>query len=122
MYEYLYEEIILFFHERVNSNYRQISNISAHQIPNLNVSCLFLQLSLLNPLKQVENEDVVGAALTGNAPSTSEWSTILLPSKVRQRSYIKDLTAILEGENITIMKSKEPFHESFFNRKSSVME
>ena len=32
---------------------------------------------------EVENEDVVGAAPTGDAPTTSEWSTILLPSKVR---------------------------------------
>ena len=32
---------------------------------------------------QVENEDVDGAALTGDAPTTSEWSTILLPSMVR---------------------------------------
>ena len=32
---------------------------------------------------QVENEDVVGAAPTGDAPTTSEWSTIQLPTKVR---------------------------------------
>ena len=32
---------------------------------------------------QVENEDVVGAAPTGDAPITSEWSTILLHTKVR---------------------------------------
>ena len=32
----------------------------------------------------VENEDVVGAKPTGNAPTTShEWSTIELPTKVR---------------------------------------
>ena len=31
----------------------------------------------------VENEDVVGAAPTGDAPTTSEWSTILLSTKVR---------------------------------------
>ena len=31
----------------------------------------------------VENEDVVGAAPTGDAPTTSELSTILLPTKVR---------------------------------------
>ena len=31
----------------------------------------------------MENEDVVGAAPTGDAPNTSEWSTILLPTKVR---------------------------------------
>ena len=30
----------------------------------------------------VENEDVVGAAPTGDAPTTSESSTILLPTKV----------------------------------------
>ena len=28
----------------------------------------------------VKNEDVVRAALTGDAPTTSEWSTILLPT------------------------------------------
>ena len=31
----------------------------------------------------VENEDVVGAAPTGDAPTTSEWSTILFHTKVR---------------------------------------
>ena len=31
---------------------------------------------------QVENEDVVGTAPTGDAPTASEWSTTLLPSKV----------------------------------------
>ena len=31
---------------------------------------------------QVENEDVVGAAPAGDAPTTSEWSTMLLPTKV----------------------------------------
>ena len=30
----------------------------------------------------VENEDAVGAAPTGGAPTTSEWSTILFPTKV----------------------------------------
>ena len=32
---------------------------------------------------QVENEDVVGAAPTGDAPTTSEWATISLPTKVQ---------------------------------------
>ena len=31
---------------------------------------------------EVENEDVVGAAPTGDAPTTSEWSTIQLPTKL----------------------------------------
>ena len=46
---------------------------------------LSLQLSLPNTLKPrcyVENEDVVGAALAGDAPPTSERSTILLPTKM----------------------------------------
>ena len=30
----------------------------------------------------VENEDVVGAVPTGDAPTTSGWSAILLPTKV----------------------------------------
>ena len=31
---------------------------------------------------EVENEDVVGAMLTGDAPTTFKWSTILLPIEV----------------------------------------
>ena len=55
--------------------------------PNLKDSHLILQLSLSNPLKpgvkwRNENEDAVGAAPTGDAPTTSEWSTILLPTMV----------------------------------------
>ena len=30
----------------------------------------------------VEHEDVFGTVLTGDAPTTSEWSTILLPTKM----------------------------------------
>ena len=32
---------------------------------------------------EVENEGVVGAAPTGDAQTTCEWSTILLPAKLR---------------------------------------
>ena len=31
----------------------------------------------------VENEDVVGEAPTGDAPTTSKWSTMLLPTEVQ---------------------------------------
>ena len=56
------------------------SNISRAKSQNLNVSCLVLKISLPNPLKPcVKNEGVVGAAPTGYAPTTSEWSRILLP-------------------------------------------
>ena len=50
----------------------------------LNVSRLVFQLSLLNPLKPgVENEDVLGAEPTVDAPTTSEWSTFFSSAKVR---------------------------------------
>ena len=54
--------------------------------PNLNVSRLVLQLSLLNPLKPGVTsriEDAVGAAPTGGAPTTFEWSANLLSTKLR---------------------------------------
>ena len=38
-----------------------------------------LQLSLPQSI-EVENEDLVEAAPTGDAPTTSEWSTISLPT------------------------------------------
>ena len=55
-----------------------------HQIPKL--KCLPSRLVVVFvQWSQVlsENEDVVGAAPTGDAPTTSEWSTILLPYEVR---------------------------------------
>ena len=64
--------------------YRQVSNIRRTKFWYWKDSRAVLWLSLPNPLKpDVENEDVVGAAPTGDAPTTSEWSTILLPTKVR---------------------------------------
>ena len=58
-----------------------------HQIPKLKwfssslvvVFAQFVEASRCS----VKNEDVVGAAPTGDAPTTSGWSTILLPSKVQ---------------------------------------
>ena len=57
-----------------------------HQIPKLicfssRLAVVFVQSIEARCL--VENEDVVGAAPTGDAPTTSEWSTSLLPTKVR---------------------------------------
>ena len=63
---------------------RQTSNISRTKSQNLNVSHLVLQLFLLNQLKPgVKNEYVFGAAPTGDAPTTSDWSTMLLPIKLQ---------------------------------------
>ena len=71
------------------TNCCQISNIRHTRSQNLNVSRLVLQFPLPSPLKPVvENEDVVGAALTGDAPTTSECSTVLLPTKVHLISVV----------------------------------
>ena len=56
-----------------------------HQIPKVN--CFSARLAVVfaqsNEARcQIKNEDVVGAAPTGDAPTTSEWSTIFLPTKV----------------------------------------
>ena len=68
---------------RCQWNYCQACNIRRTNAQNSNVSRLVLQLSLCNVLYPgVENEDVVGAAPTGSAPSKSEWLKILLSTKV----------------------------------------
>ena len=69
--------------------YRQISTRTKSQ--NLNVSRLVLQLSLPNSLEpgvksRMKNEDV---APVGAAPTTSEWSKILLPTYIRGLSVIE---------------------------------
>ena len=64
-------------------NYRQTSNIS--HITKLeyfssHLAVVFAQST--EARRSVENEDVVGAAPTGGAPTTSEWTTIVLPTEV----------------------------------------
>ena len=68
----------------LDAAYHKLSNTRRTKSQNLNVSRLGLQLSSHNILKQcsVENEDWVRAAPTGDAPTTSEWSTISLPTQV----------------------------------------
>ena len=63
--------------------YHQTSYISCTKSQNLNVSHLVVVFAQsIEARCKVENEDVVGAAPTGDAPTTSEWSTSLLPTKV----------------------------------------
>ena len=67
-----------------DSRYCEISNIRRTKNPNLNVFRLAVAFAQSNEARcQVENEDVIGAAPTADAPTTSEWSTILLPTVVR---------------------------------------
>ena len=57
-----------------HSHYQQTSNISCTKSKNLNVSHLVSQSNKARC--QVQNEDVVGAAPTGDAPTISERPTI----------------------------------------------
>ena len=64
-----------------------------HQIPKL--KCISSPLTVvcaqsIETSCLVENEDVVGAVPTGDAPTTSEWSIIVLPYKVFH--YIRGFT------------------------------
>ena len=83
-------------------HYCQISNIGHTKFQNLNVSHLILQLSLPNPF---ENENV---APVHALPNTSEWSTILLPTKVQ--SYIRRLTVFRLSYNHV----QWPMSQTFF--------
>ena len=56
-----------------------------HQISKLKCFSPCLEVVYSQPIearRYVKNEDVVGAAPTGDAPTTSEWSAILLATKV----------------------------------------
>ena len=62
------------------------SNIRHIKPQNLNVIRLVVAVVFAQSIEakwQVENEDVVGAAPTGDAPTRPEWSTILSPTDVR---------------------------------------
>ena len=57
-----------------------------HHIPKLKYFLSRVALVLTQSVEArcyVENEDIVWTAPTGDAPTTSEWSKLLLPNKVR---------------------------------------
>ena len=77
--------MLILFHDITWRHYSTpyIIIYKTHQIPKLKCfsPCLAVVYDQSNEARcEVENEDVVGAAPT---PTTSEWSTILFPTKVR---------------------------------------
>ena len=72
----------------VLSDYRQISNIRCTKFQNF--ECYLYRLAVVFAQSNEARCYVVGAVSTGNAPTTSEWSTILLPTKVDL--ILRDLT------------------------------
>ena len=69
---------------RYDSTYRTISDIRCTKFQNLNASHLVLQFfaQFIEARRLADNEDVVGAAPTDDAPTTSDLSTIILPTRV----------------------------------------
>ena len=57
--------------EKFGKTYREVSNIRRFSSHPVVVFTQFVEARC-----SVENDDVVGAAPTGDAPTTSEWSTI----------------------------------------------
>ena len=80
--------------------YRKTSSIRR-----IKFSRLVLQLSLRNPLKPVENEDVVGTAPIGDAPTSSEWSTSLLSTKLHLKFLDGNLIS-MNFENLCFFVSR----------------
>ena len=71
--------------------YRQVSNIRCTKSQHLKDSRTVLRLSFGESLEarcQVENEDVVRAAPTGDAPTTSECSTNLILESLRYYFFV----------------------------------
>ena len=82
MYEYkTFDSSIVLAQKSI---FRQTSNIMRTKSQNLNASSLILNIfaQSIEARCLVENEDVVVAAPTGVAPTTSERSSILLPTRV----------------------------------------
>ena len=68
---------------QIYANYIQISNISFTKSQKYLSSRLIIVFAQSTEVRfLVEKEDVVGAAPTGDAPTTFEWSTNSLPIKV----------------------------------------
>ena len=68
-----------------NLNHRKISNTRRIKSQNLNDFSSRLTIVFVQSIEASwygENEDVVGAAPTGDAPTTYEWSTIWLSTKM----------------------------------------
>ena len=91
------------FETSTSTHYRQVSNIRRSKSPNLNISRLVLQLHVfaqsMKTRCKVENEDVVGVPPRGDAPTTSEWSTIVLPTKVRSILTVIKIVMICKGKH-----------------------
>ena len=97
-----------------NPNCHQTSNISPTKSQNLNVSRIVLQLPLPNSLKSSE-WNIVGA----DGPTTSERSTISLPTKVRLILKVWWYT-VWDGDNRSTSDLREGSRDAKFASKWAI--
>ena len=77
--------VVLWYISCTGHHHTTVKLLKLHQIAKLKCFSSRLAMVFAQSIEarwQVENEDVVRAALTGDAPTTCEWSTIL-PAKVQ---------------------------------------
>ena len=90
--------------------YHQISNYMMCQIPKLKCFSSPLVVVFAQSAEarcKVENEEVVGAAPTGDAPTTSGWSTILFTIKVQLILEIGQYVLNTEMSQIVVVLANE---------------
>ena len=99
-----------------NHTYHQTSYIRGTLSLNVNVSRLVLQIYLLNPLNQGVNSSM--KIPVGAAPTTSEWSTMLLPTEVRLIESIK--TTSMEDVSTIVLNKINNIQEGKTKKWSNV--
>ena len=103
----------------LKNTYHQFSNTRHHKSQNFNISHLVLQLSLCNILKpgvKSRNEDVVGAMLTGDASTTYEWSTILLPTEAQIIEVLQHYNNVIMSVMAFQITSLTIFYSTIYSR------
>ena len=97
----------------INNDYHKTFHTRCTKLPNLNDSHLLWQLSLSNPLKPgvMLRTKISWSTPTGDAPSTSEWSTIF--HCLLRCGYIRGLMVISLITLIFLLVKKERWNIAY---------
>ena len=93
----------------------------SHQIQK--VKCFSYRLAVvfaqsIEARRSVENDDVVGAATTGDAPTTSDWSTILVAIRMRLILEVYGIVNYLADVPLNKASSPNAFARCLIFRRS----
>ena len=99
-----------------------LSNLwyKVHQIPRLKCFSSYLAVVIAQSIEarcEIENEDLVGAVLTGDAPTTSAWSTISLPTEVWLKLEVWQQFSQTAHAQIAHSESKKKKENPVINKK-----